>query len=306
MKQFYYFSKDKLKFVEVRNFHRKLLSFLLALSLLTSTIFISAFLLIKHTTDVSELEGQKEEIVDKLQDLLVQYKELDTRLYEITSENNDLRLAANLDPINKNESEFGIGGNVFEYINPVSSSETNKLLNEITFYLDKTSAKVNFEKGNFEEIEKTLETNKNLYDYIPAIKPVDAPYGDRFGMRYHPILKRRRMHHGQDMLADRRTPVYAPGAGVVTFYGRRGGYGNTLEIDHGFGYKTLYAHLYRSKVKVGQKVKRGDLVALSGASGSLSTGPHLHYEVHLNGITQNPRKYILDEIPLSEVLANKK
>ncbi|MBN1300266.1 MAG: M23 family metallopeptidase [Melioribacteraceae bacterium] len=119
-------------------------------------------------------------------------------------------------------------------------------------------------------------------------------------MRYHPILKIRRMHYGIDILANRGTEVYAPGAGVVEFVGRKGGHGNTVIINHGFGYKTLYAHLSKFKVKKGQSVKRGDLIALSGSSGSLATGPHLHYEVTHNGIALDPRNFIFDDVKIFE------
>jgi murein DD-endopeptidase MepM/ murein hydrolase activator NlpD len=102
-------------------------------------------------------------------------------------------------------------------------------------------------------------------------------------MRRHPILKIVRMHEGVDIITDTGTSVFASGRGKVDFVGRRGGYGLTVEINHGFGYRTVYAHLSKTLVKSGQTIDRGHLIALSGNSG-LSTGPHLHYEVHHNGI----------------------
>jgi murein DD-endopeptidase MepM/ murein hydrolase activator NlpD len=122
-------------------------------------------------------------------------------------------------------------------------------------------------------------------------------------MRMHPILKIRRMHTGTDFVANVGTPVYAPGGGVVSFAGRRGGYGITLEIDHGFGYKTIFAHLSKILVKKGQKITRGDLIAESGNSGKLSTGPHLHYEVRHNGIALNPKNFMYDDVDLFEVVS---
>jgi murein DD-endopeptidase MepM/ murein hydrolase activator NlpD len=117
-------------------------------------------------------------------------------------------------------------------------------------------------------------------------------------MRYHPILKRRRMHHGLDFLSNTGEEVFSPGSGIVTYVGRKGGYGKIIRINHGFGYETLYAHLSKYKVKKGQRVKRGELIALSGNSGSLSTGPHLHYEVRHKGVSLNPRNFIFDDIRL--------
>jgi murein DD-endopeptidase MepM/ murein hydrolase activator NlpD len=122
-------------------------------------------------------------------------------------------------------------------------------------------------------------------------------------MRRHPILKIKRMHNGLDFIAYYNTPVYAPGGGIVEYVGRRGGFGKMVVINHGFGYKTRYAHLNKYKVKKGQKVKRGDLIALSGNSG-LSTGPHLHYEIRHNGIALNPRNFIFDDIKIFEFAQN--
>jgi murein DD-endopeptidase MepM/ murein hydrolase activator NlpD len=123
-------------------------------------------------------------------------------------------------------------------------------------------------------------------------------------MRRHPILKIKRMHNGTDFLSYYNTPVYAPGGGVVEFVGRKGGFGRTIIINHGFGYKTTYAHLNKYKVKKNQKVKRGDLIGLTGSSGSLSTGPHLHYEVRHNGIALNPRNFIFDDVKIFELAQN--
>jgi len=111
----------------------------------------------------------------------------------------------------------------------------------------------------------------------------------------HPILKIRRMHTGIDILSNLRTPVHVTGDGKIQSVGYRGGYGLTVQVDHGFGYSTLYAHLSKVLVKKGQKVKRGDIIAKTGNSG-LSTGPHLHYEVRHNGKALNPSGFFFDDI----------
>ncbi len=103
-----------------------------------------------------------------------------------------------------------------------------------------------------------------------------------------------KMHEGLDILTNVGSPVFAPGNGKIVYVGPRGGYGLTVEVEHGFGYKTVFAHLSKALVKEGQTVKRGDRIALTGNSG-LSTGPHLHYEVHLNGIPQDPINYFFED-----------
>ncbi len=121
-----------------------------------------------------------------------------------------------------------------------------------------------------------------------------------FGIRMHPILQINKMHDGIDIITDVGTPVYSSGKGVVEFAGNKGGFGLAIEIDHGFGYRTVYAHLSSVKVKQGQKVSRGDLIGNTGNSG-LSSGPHLHYEVHHNGIKLNPVDFFFDETGFFEL-----
>ncbi|MCW8849396.1 MAG: M23 family metallopeptidase, partial [Melioribacteraceae bacterium] len=104
------------------------------------------------------------------------------------------------------------------------------------------------------------------------------------------------MHTGIDILVNNGENIYAPGDGIVVKANNRSGYGKTIEIDHGHGYTTLYAHLSKLKVKQGQSVKRGDLLGLSGETGSLATGPHLHYEVKHNGVHLNPKNFIFSDI----------
>jgi murein DD-endopeptidase MepM/ murein hydrolase activator NlpD len=133
---------------------------------------------------------------------------------------------------------------------------------------------------------------------MPALKPCAGSFAYHgFGMRMHPILNKVRMHEGIDIITEVGTKVVAPGKGKVVFTGYKGSYGLTIEIDHGFGYRTLYAHLSRSNVKKGDYVNRNEFIATTGNSG-LSTGPHLHYEVEHDGVKQDPIKFIFDDIDL--------
>ena len=116
----------------------------------------------------------------------------------------------------------------------------------------------------------------------------------------HPILHILRMHEGIDFEAEVGTPVYATGNGVISFVGHRGGYGLAVEINHGFGYVTVYAHLSKTEVKEGQRVKRGQEIAKTGDTG-LSTGPHLHYEVRHNGIALNPNQFFFGDLGFFEL-----
>ncbi len=129
---------------------------------------------------------------------------------------------------------------------------------------------------------------------MPSIWPARGWVTSDFGQRVDPYTADRVMHAGMDIAAPHGKEVYAPSDGTVVFAGLEGGYGNVIVIDHGYGIKTRYGHLAKILVKAGERVNRGAQVAAIGNTGR-STGPHLHYEVRVNGIPQNPRKFILEE-----------
>lgn len=309
MKHFYYFSKNKLKFVEVKNFYRKFVFLVLFFSIISSFVVFSAYFVINAVinpdSEVTALQIKNRELRNQVENLIVRYESFEEELDRLSVQSNDLRLRVNLEPLSDEERNIGIGGNYFDDVMPGNISQFGGMLSKLNTYVDEISAKIEIEKNNYSEIEEAFELNEKLYSSIPAIMPTKGRLSDSFGMRMHPILKVRRMHTGTDFVADVGTPVYAPGGGKVSFTGRRGGYGLTLEIDHGFGYKTVYAHLSKISVKLGQKIERGDLIAETGNSGKLSTGPHLHYEVRHNGIALNPLNFMYDDVDLFEIVKAK-
>ncbi|MFD0963585.1 M23 family metallopeptidase [Pseudofulvibacter geojedonensis] len=150
---------------------------------------------------------------------------------------------------------------------------------------------IEVQSRSLDEIEKLAKDKEKLLAAIPAIQPVQnkdlTRVASGYGMRIHPILKYRKMHNGMDFTAPKGTPIYATGDGVVTKASRASGFGKVIYIDHGFGYMTKYAHLNKFNTRKGKKVKRGDIIGYVGNTG-LSSGPHLHYEVHKNGKPINP------------------
>ncbi|MGD8781029.1 MAG: M23 family metallopeptidase [Ignavibacteria bacterium] len=309
MKSFYYFSRHKLKFVEVKNFYRKFIFLIVFFSILSSFVLFSGFFIIREiinpNAEVEALQNEKMELTEKLEELSGKFTYFETTLDSLNEINNYLRMSVNLEPLSDEDRNFGTGGSVFENFNPANSRDVKNIISHLDNYTNKIELKIKLEQNNFDEISKTLEVNKKLYESIPAIKPAIGPYGSGFGMRMHPILKIRRMHHGIDIVVDVGTDVFAPGNGKIEFAGRKGSSGITIVIDHGFGYKTYYRHLTKLFVRKGNTVKRGDKIALSGNTG-LSTGPHLHYEVHHNGISLNPRNFIYDDINIFEFVENTK
>ncbi|KAF0213320.1 MAG: peptidase [Ignavibacteria bacterium] len=304
MKKFYYFSKSKLKFVEIRNFYKKFVFLVAFFAVLASFFVFGSFLVfnefINPDSEVKSLKNSNKLLKEKFEQLVERYQQLDETVTRLNEQSKDLRLKANLEP-KQNEINFGVGGSVFEPIESFSAGKISSFLKDVNSYVDQVSLKVKLEKNNYSEITYTLKQNESLFDVIPAIRPCEGTISDDFGMRFHPILKFSRMHNGIDIITDVGTKVYAPGGGVVESVGWKGGYGLTVEISHGFGYKTLFAHLENTKVKQGQKISRGELIAYSGNSGRLSSGPHLHYEVQHNGVTLDPINFIYDDVKIFEV-----
>jgi murein DD-endopeptidase MepM/ murein hydrolase activator NlpD len=160
--------------------------------------------------------------------------------------------------------------------------------------LDSLDKKVKAQEQEARALKSYFEDQQALLASAPSIWPVRGWVTSDFSVRLDPYTGERVMHEGIDVATAAGTPVRAPSDGTVVFAGLEGGYGHVLVIDHGYGLKTRYGHLLRIDVKVGEKVKRGQFVAAVGNTGR-STGPHLHYEVRVNGVADNPRKFILEE-----------
>jgi murein DD-endopeptidase MepM/ murein hydrolase activator NlpD len=148
---------------------------------------------------------------------------------------------------------------------------------------------------SMEELFEVLKGREIQIAATPSIIPVQGWITSHFGYRIDPFTGRRALHRGMDVAAKEGAPVLAPADGVVTFVGQNGGFGNTVMLFHGYGISTLYAHAENANVRLGQKIKRGDVVAFVGNSGR-STGAHLHYEVIVHGVPVDPQKYVLDRM----------
>ncbi len=194
---------------------------------------------------------------------------------------------ANSIPQAQRKAGFG-GVNRYKNLEGTSNSE---LIISSSKKVDKLIKEIEVQSRSLDEIEKLAKNKEDLLKAIPAIQPVQNKNLTRlasgYGMRMHPILKYRKMHHGMDFTADTGTPIYATGDGKVIKASRGQGFGNMVIIDHGFGYKTKYAHMSKYNTRKGRNVKRGDIIGYVGNTG-LSSGPHLHYEVHKNDTPINP------------------
>ena len=179
--------------------------------------------------------------------------------------------------------QVGIGGP------PENAADSD--MNTLQQQIDQIRASIDLRRESQEEVRGFLTEQSSLLSSKPSGWPARGWLTSGFGMRQSPFTNERTMHEGIDIAARIGTPVYATAAGIVSQAQVENGYGKLVVIDHGYGYKTFYGHNSKLIVKVGQRVKRGDLIAASGNTGS-STGAHVHYEVRLNGVPLNPRKFI--------------
>lgn len=203
------------------------------------------------------------------------------------------------DPIPWSIRASGVGGiSRYEHLTQISNSE---LIDQTAKKMDYISKQLYVQSNSFDAIVELAKGQKERLLHIPSIQPVSGRDLSRvasgYGTRIDPIYGTARFHAGMDFTAKIGTPVYVTGNGTVTYADWRQGYGKCIIVDHGYGFETLYAHLSEYKVRVGQKVVRGEQIAEVGNTGK-STGPHLHYEVHVKGHPDNPAKYyFMDQTP---------
>lgn len=237
--------------------------------------------------------------------LLAKYTLLNKKVNEATKVIEDLeyrddnlyRVIFEAEPIPSTIRRAGTGGvNKYENLNYLENSE---IVINTSKNLDKLLKAIYVQSKSYDEVEHMVKNSVEMMASIPAILPIAIKDFRRvssgFGYRMHPIYKQKIWHNGMDFTGTIGTPIYATGNGKVIKVRKGSGYGKKIVIDHGFGYQTEYAHLSEFNVKRGQKVKRGDIIGYLGNSG-VSTGPHLHYEVHKNGHAKDPVNFYFNDL----------
>jgi hypothetical protein len=207
-----------------------------------------------------------------------------------------LRILANLEgPGGKTRQFIGVGGPPPADIRETLLLQRNEaeLVQQMRHDLGRLDGEAGAEGDSLRELESLLQNKEVQLANTPSIWPARGWLTSGFGYRISPFTGLRQRHEGIDISNRVGAPVITPADGLITNIGREWGFGKILVVSHGFGFTTRYAHLHRINVKVGQKVKRGQKVAEIGNTGR-STGPHLHYEVMVNGVPVNPMKYILN------------
>jgi murein DD-endopeptidase MepM/ murein hydrolase activator NlpD len=182
----------------------------------------------------------------------------------------------------------------------VQGMDQENLYTSVASTLNKLTSRISIQSKSYAQIDGYIKNKEQLLSSTPAIQPVSnkdlSRIASGFGYRIDPVYKTTKFHAGLDFAAPQGTPIYATANGTVEVAGNTGnGYGNHVVISHGYGYGTLYGHMFRVKVRSGQKVKRGEIIGWVGSTGK-STGPHCHYEVHRNGDPVDPVYYFYNDI----------
>jgi murein DD-endopeptidase MepM/ murein hydrolase activator NlpD len=240
---------------------------------------------------LASLSQENESLRAELDRLTVKVASLEGDMNEHVVFEERLRVMADLEPIDKDVWEVGIGGPEVGY--GPEDSPMGERISLMDSDIDKLLRQMKLQRHSFDEIYEELRQKTEDLKCIPSLRPVDGGFvSSGFGKRTDPFTKRISRHEGVDFQTRSGAKVYATADGVVTMSKYRRGYGYTVEIDHGNGMITRYAHNAKNLVRVGKRVERGDVIAYVGNSGR-STAPHLHYEVRISGVAQNPLKYIL-------------
>jgi murein DD-endopeptidase MepM/ murein hydrolase activator NlpD len=260
---------------------------------------LSGFLLLVIYLNIPYIETPREKALNReLANMEFQYDLINRKMEQAENvledlanrDNNLYRVYFEANPIPDEQRKAGFGG--INRYKDLEGFDNSKLIINSSKRLDVLTKQIVVQSRSLDEITTLAEEKEKLLEAIPAIQPVNnedlTRMASGFGYRTDPFTKARKFHWGMDFTAPRGTPVYASGNGVVRRADNSAsGYGRHIRIDHGFGYESLYAHLYKYNVRRGQKVKRGDLIGFIGSTGR-SEAPHLHYEIFKDQARINP------------------
>lgn len=302
----YYYDSDTLSYKKIENRKRdrfrRLLLFLLASALFG---FIIMAILLQY------IESPKEKVMRReLENLTLNYELLNKRMkqsQEILAElqvrdNNIYRVYFEANPIPDEQRKAGFGG--INRYKSLEGFEYSNLIADATKRMDILYKQIYIQSKSLDEISVYAKDKEKLLAAMPAIQPISnedlTRMASGYGWRLDPFTKERKFHKGMDFTAPQTTPVFATGNGVVQRADNlASGFGNHVRIDHGFEYMTIYAHLSKITARVGQRVKRGDIIGLVGSTGR-SQAPHLHYEVWYKDEAVNPINFYYGDLSPEE------
>lgn len=268
---------------------------LLAVALVALTGFLAY-----HGYDAAravQLEREKSVLIQELAAIRDRVSDLEGELATLAEMDAELRILAGLDTIDEEILRMGVGGpgspNLESHPLYWSDPDAGTRAFTVSYDLNALERRARLLRESIVEASDSLRAHRDLLQATPSILPTSGFLTSGFSRaRLHPIHNRALPHEGVDIAAPRGTPILAAATGRVSFAGRRAGYGLTVELDHGYGYSTLYGHADKVLVRAGQRVVRGEVIAQVGNTG-IATSPHLHYEVRVGGVPVNPLNYVI-------------
>ncbi|ADD67140.1 Peptidase M23 [Denitrovibrio acetiphilus DSM 12809] len=293
------FDESRLDEVKTRKISSRLIRFVM-LSL-AFYVFVSGagfyFLnnLYKERTVLSQYKDENLQLKDKIAGYESQLISINEKLAGVTELENKVRGLAAYGQSDTEGRQLAVGGkevDVLQDLSKVSERKDKRFFEELNVTLTNLSMEIEKRSVSLSELADFLEEQKLMLSSTPTIWPVKGWISSGFGYRISPFTGRRVFHEGLDIATKYNTPVRSAAKGIVVFSGRKAGYGKMVIVDHGYGYITKYGHNNKLLVKAGDKVSKGDFIAEVGSTGR-STGPHVHYEVLVNGIPVNPLKFIV-------------
>lgn len=295
----YYYDEDACGFKEEQITTGEIIKQALVItgaSLVLSSLIVAGYFFFSNDDPrVIDLKEKNRILTTKFEEVNVNLGQLKDAIGVIYTDHNQLRAQFAAPAITHEIWESGMGGAIAQ------SDPTNpEILRKTQQEIEALKHKIKVQNAEYQKSIDYMLENKEEMRHRPAIRPVNGGVLSGFGWRQHPILGFKKMHTGLDMVASVGTTVYAPGDGTVSFAGvKSNGYGMHIDLNHGYGYETKFGHLSKILVREGQKVKRGDIIGLTGNSG-LSKGPHLHYEIAKDGGKINPIDYFYFDISADE------
>jgi murein DD-endopeptidase MepM/ murein hydrolase activator NlpD len=287
----------KSKHLKIRRKNFKTALYLLAFFLLSTTFFFCDYIQVKKKAfQLSQLRQETQVQKSQIQFFSARIEDLEKQLSKLKDFDKKIRIIANLEKGQEaTPLMVGIGGPSPSDIREKLKAEKDEkgLVQQMKTDIERLQAEAMSQEESLSELEKLLQTKKDLLTHTPSVWPCQGWITSGFGFRTNPFTNLVQMHEGVDISNRVGTLVVAPSDGIISDIGNDWVHGKIVVISHGFGMTTRYSHLSKTLVQVGQKVKRGDKIAELGVSGK-TTGPHLHYEVRISGIPVNPLRYALN------------
>jgi murein DD-endopeptidase MepM/ murein hydrolase activator NlpD len=279
---------------------RAIISAVVLVVFLMGTFTVAFFIKQSQHVRSASLRRENALLAAEVDQMRSEMEQLNRSMQTLSQKDEQYRVMSGLGPLaDANAGEGGRPGSMAEQALMHLNPQVRGKLTDANTNLDALNRRANQLRASMDQALTALQRNRDRLASTPTIAPAAGPLSSLFSNgRYHPVLRITRPHKGIDIAARVGEPILAPATGVVRFSGAKGnGYGNMVEIDHGYGYVTRFAHASRLLVRNGQNVKRGDVIALVGATG-LASGPHLHYEVEIDGREVDPLNFIVaDAIP---------